>query len=237
MFDRRALYSQVHDLPEVDYTDEGLLLPDLDLVLQEGVDAIPYEGFMEHFLQKWEGLVEKWYAAWRELQVGEVLVPCRCSSRVHAHAQGVTTVVAATMSAQAASTKGSPAANLSLTAAAQQIHLTGLLLPPMPPTRLHTMQQHAASMGGSSKAAHRAHQAGKWELRRSIVAELQAELLTGAAGAQLPASDQFAAAAQVAAATMLGSPCGAISSSTVTNVFTTPFILVNASACYQAAYR
>jgi hypothetical protein len=89
-------------------------------------------------------------------------------------------------------------------------------------------------MGGSSKAAERALQAGKWELRRSLVAKLQAELLTGAE--LLPSSSQFAAAAQMAAATVFGSASGAISSSTVT-VFTTPVILVNASACYQAAYK
>lgn len=90
--------------------------------------------------------------------------------------------------------------------------------------------------GGSSKVAHRAHQAEKWELRRSIVAELQAELLTGAELLRADTSDQFAAAAQAAVASTLGCPSAAISSSTVT-VFTTPVILLNASACYQAAYR
>lgn len=109
-----------------------------------------------------------------------------------------------------------------------------LSAPPMLLMCPRTIQEHAASMGGSSKAAERALQAGKWELRRSLVAELQAELLTGAE--LLPSSSQFAAAAQMAAATVFGSACGAISSSTVT-VFTTPVILVNASACYQAAYK
>ena len=65
----RALYSQVHALPDVDYSDESLLEPDPDLVLQalpgvqEGPDALPAAA-MQPFLHKWEGLVERWSRAW-----------------------------------------------------------------------------------------------------------------------------------------------------------------------------
>lgn len=65
-----ALFTQVHDLPGVDYSDETLLEPDPDLMLQEGPDAIPF-AVMKPFLEKWERLdTDKWCAAWRDLQVG-----------------------------------------------------------------------------------------------------------------------------------------------------------------------
>lgn len=72
------------------------------------------------------------------------------------------------------------------------------------------------------------------ELRNSLVARLQHELYTGAE--LLQRADDFAAAAQAAATGMLGVRDAVVSSSTVT-VWTTPVILVNASACYQATYR
>lgn len=70
------------------------------------------------------------------------------------------------------------------------------------------------------------------ELRNSLIAQLQQELFTGAE--LLQGAGDFAAAAQAAATQMMATDA-AISSSTVT-VWTTPVILVNASACYQAAY-
>jgi hypothetical protein len=86
--------------------------------------------------------------------------------------------------------------------------------------------------GSSSKAAHRALQAEKMELRNSLIAQLEQELFTGAD--LLQGASEFASAAQAAATRMIASDA-AVSSSTVT-VWTTPVILVNASACYQAAY-
>jgi hypothetical protein len=72
------------------------------------------------------------------------------------------------------------------------------------------------------------------ELRNSLVARLQHELYTGAE--LLQRADDFAVATQAAATEMLGVRDAVVSSSTVT-VWTTPVILVNASACYQATYR
>lgn len=70
------------------------------------------------------------------------------------------------------------------------------------------------------------------ELRNSLIARLEQELFTGAD--LLQGAGEFAAAAQAAATRMVACDA-AVSSSTVT-VWTTPVILVNASACYQAAY-
>lgn len=97
---------------------------------------------------------------------------------------------------------------------------------------LHSPQQAAAE--GSSKAAQKALQAEKMELRNSLVSRLQHELFTGAE--MLQGTGDFTAAAQAAATGMLGAHDAVVSSSTVT-VWTTPVILVNASACYQATYR
>lgn len=94
-------------------------------------------------------------------------------------------------------------------------------------------QQHTPP-STSSRAAHRALQAEKMELRNSLIARLQQELFTGAE--LLQGAGEFAAAAHAAATQMMATSAGGACSSSTVTVWTTPVILVNASACYQACY-
>lgn len=78
----------------------------------------------------------------------------------------------------------------------------------------------------TTKAASRARQDAKAELRRNLEIRLQRQLQTGAD--LLPSGQPLAATTGAATGMMMGAGGG---------VWAMPLLLINASACYQVVYR